>query len=300
MVERAFELVNAPGASDPVVFAEAHRNLAELRRKQRRLDEAERIYLAGHRRIEEYLRTTPEADVDANAWVVASNLASYLGVTRHESGRSAEAVPLLERTLELKKRYDIPASHVTGITHYHLAQALQASGRLADAESHLVQALDTHLVSLQPGDPRFIYLYAVGIDIALARSDVPAALERSQRAMAIAREAADVPPRALAIALTRRAEALRRAGRPVEARPLLEEALSVAREVGANREVGHAELGLGRVALDEGDDRAAEVHLSAAREHLLAFFGSGNPVVAEIDALLARARAGAGAAETTR
>jgi tetratricopeptide (TPR) repeat protein len=199
-------------------------------------------------------------------------------------------VPLLERTLELKRRWDMPATHVTGITHYHLAQALQAVGRLDEAERQLGLAIDTHLVGLQPGDARFIFLYGVGVEIALARGDLPAALERSQRALDLAREGDGVSPRGLAIALVRRGDALRQAGRHSAARPLLEEAVSVTQGGGAGRELGQARLSLGRLALDTGDPTAAQAHLEGARQELLAFFGEGHPSVAEVDALLAHVR----------
>jgi hypothetical protein len=58
-----------------------------------------------------------------------------------------------------------------------------------------------------------------------------------------------------------------RRGRPDEAEPLLEESLSLSRELGSRRVAVYALAGLGDVALERGDDaRAAALHGEALSE----------------------------------
>ncbi|MET0552696.1 MAG: serine/threonine-protein kinase [Vicinamibacteria bacterium] len=290
LVEKALAVALTVPAGDTDLVglvAEAHRNLGELRRKQRRLDEAERYLAEGRRRIEAHLSAHPD-DPNRGNWLIAATLNRLVGQLLTERGRPGEALPLLERELVLKARVEKPDALAWGTAYYHLAAARGGAGQHEAAEEALRRAFEFHDRHLRPEDHRYAYLYSAGADIAAGRGDLALALERADRALAIARLAGERHP-AFGPALWKGADALRRQGRTAEARARLQQALDLAGRTKSPRELGQAHRLLGLMDADAGAPAAARAHFEAARPALAAFYGSPHPLLAEVDARLAGA-----------
>jgi serine/threonine-protein kinase len=273
--------------NEATLVAEAHRNLGELRRRQRRLDEAEELFKEGLRRVEIAIAKDP-ANPNQGVFVVAANLNSFVAQILNERGRAAEGIPFLERTLVLKERYEPPDALSWGITHYHLAQAQGAAGRHDEAERSFARALEFHGKHLQPSDARYAFLYNAGAELAANRGDLALALERAERALSIGRATNAPAHPGFTLGLARTGEILRRQGRSAEARSRLREALAAAEAASSARDIGLAHRSLGLMARDEGRTSAAQDHFRAARPALQKFYGTPHPLLAELDEALAQ------------
>lgn len=168
-------------------------------------------------------------------------------------GPVVEAAALFERARSLRRGVGL------GYSHFHLGLVAEARDRAAGARDHFARAL-----RLTGGDGKlesYALRHLATYDEAAGRPDVAEA--RLRRSLELRR---GLGWRAgVASGLDALAAYLLRAGRAAEARPLLEEAISVARAAGSRYYASRAAQTLARLEEAAGDADAAIAALEAAR-----------------------------------
>jgi serine/threonine-protein kinase len=248
----------------------------------------------------------------------AGTLLNNWGLTMYAAGRPMESERLFRRAMDIAR---VDASHagVSPMVLTNLARSLSELNRLDEGQALAQRAHDLARgagnepivnqslmvmsgIALRQGDVRrasallsnlearwarllpaghvaFANLAMSQAQLAAARKDMHTALALAVRAIAIAEASTETDY--LPKLLQRRADLLREAGRPVEARADASRALAILQksaEPGAwSSTLGRTYLALGRASLDEGDDASAQPALASAAAHLEASLGPTHP-----------------------
>ena len=169
-------------------------------------------------------------------------------------GPVVEAAALFERARSLRR-----SGVGLGYSHFHLGLVAEAQDRAADARDHFTRALE--LAGRDGKLESYALRHIARYDEAAGRLD--AAETRLRRSLDLRR---GLGWRAgVASGLDGLAAFLLRAGRAADARPLLREAISVARAADSRYYASRAALTLARIEEGTGDIAAAIAALEAAR-----------------------------------
>ncbi|MDJ0976867.1 MAG: protein kinase [Planctomycetota bacterium] len=224
-------------------------NLAWAIGDRGRTDEARRLH-------EQALDIYEDIDDQLGVAIALGNLAN----DHMNNGRMGEAHSFYERSLIGFQQMGYRNGE--SICYGNLAELMHLLGRLDEAQAHLDHAVE---IARETGDRRLEGEYAgQAASLAFERGEMTRGIELEEEAIAICRETNSRPE--LTMILLGLAEAWIDEGVPDKARPPLDEALSLAREMGIVRIQA---LGLAAQArLPDGDASAATAFLEEHGEEL--------------------------------
>lgn len=181
---------------------------------------------------------------------------AYLGYVHVLRGELETAVPFLERALTIAREYNL--FHRTIATSSHLAYTLVLLGERERGLESLARARERSTGAITP---QWHHYGTVTASAYLAAGCPEEAHAQIRQGLAAATERNARGYRATWLRLE--AEVLAQAD-PVGARERLEEALTLAKELGMRPEVAHCHLGLGKLYRRTGKPQNAREHLSTA------------------------------------
>ncbi len=268
----------------PAEYASALSDLALTLNGLRRRTEAEPVFRAALAQ----LRLAHEGDHGDIAWTL-NNMAWGL----HAMGRLDEAAPLYEEALAMQERLQSPLYELAQ-TRKNLAGLHFDRGDLALAETMWRETLaEFESVFGTDGHAAVALTQGLLARIALLRGQADEALRLAALTLEINRTVVGERHRWTARALHLHGLASLHAGQLDDAAAWLQQSLDVRREVlpPGHSEFAQAHLGLGLLALAQGDPGAAERELDAARAVVAALPSPDRVPIDEIEMALARALA---------
>ena len=206
------------GADAPLV-ARTWNNLSHVMRASGKYDEAQDALL--------HAISIYEKDPGENAFDLAISYHN-LGGLQNEAGRPKEALPSLQRSLELKRQINGPRSAQLVSTLLEMSAARRGLHDIQGAAALFTQAETLARETIPPTDKRYAQISLEGARLALARKDPAAAVIAGRAALAHIDEQ---DPGRMATIQCVLAEALAKTGAVGEARDLLNKALETRRRI---------------------------------------------------------------------
>ena len=188
--------------------------------------------------------------------VVASGSASRLLIAQ---GRFADAIPPIERALELSRQAGIPL--LESAAAGNLGHAYTMAGRLADGLPLIEQSVERVQRANRPAETQ-MRLHLAGAYVSAGRLDEAATV--AELALTLARERSERGVEAQALRLLGDISRQRDPGAPEAAAASLRDALALAGELSMRPLAAHCHLGLGKLYRRTGDAAKAAEHLTAA------------------------------------
>jgi len=188
--------------------------------------------------------------------VVASATASRLLIAQ---GRFADAIPPLERALELSRQTGIPV--LESINSGTLGHAYTMAGRISEGLPLIEQSVERAQRANRPVETQ-MRLHLAGSYVRAGRLDEAAAV--AEVALALARERSERGAEAQALWLWGDISRERNPGSPEAAAARLRDALALADQLGMRPLVAHCHLGLGKLSHATGKREQAHEHLTIA------------------------------------